>query len=284
MSQMQIPQSESVQEYLQITLKCNFIPEKSMRILCEKAMEILLEESNVQPMKSPVTICGDIHGQFFDLLELFNVSGKLPENRYIFLGDFVDRGYHSLQTLTLLLCFKVLYPDRLLLLRGNHESRKITEVYGFYDEIVNRYGNAKVWKYCCAVFDHFCLGALVDGRILCVHGGLSPELRTVDQIRTIRRLNEIPHVGPFCDLMWSDPEEIDEWAVSPRGAGYLFGGKVTMEFCHLNNLQLIARAHQLVQEGYKYHFQERNLVTVWSAPNYWYFVNAAIDAGMWQVY
>eukprot|EP01034_Spumella_vulgaris_P032233 gene32233-39801_t len=103
---------------------------------------------------------------------------------------------------------------------------------------------------------------LVDDKVFCVHGGLSPILRTVDQIQVLERLQEIPHQGAYCDLMWSDPEDIAGWAVSPRGAGYLFGYMATSE--------LVARAHQLVMEGYKYHFPQKNLVTVWSAPNYCY--------------
>lgn len=110
---------------------------------------------------------------------------------------------------------------------------------------------------------------IIDGRVLCVHGGLSPELRSLDQIRTIMRVQEVPHEGPFCDLMWSDPEDIETWSVSPRGAGWLFGRQVTKEFNHLNGLELIARAHQLVQEGYKM-MHDKNIVTVWSAPNYCY--------------
>ena len=136
-------------------------------------------------------------------------------------------------------------------MRGNHESRQITQVYGFYEECQQKYGNASVWKACCQVFDFLVLGAVVDGKVLCVHGGLSPEIRTLDQIRVIARAQEIPHEGAFCDLVWSDPEDIGTWAVSPRGAGWLFGDKVATEFNHVNGFQLIARAHQLVNEGYK---------------------------------
>ena len=143
------------------------------------------------------------------------------------------------------------YPDRIVLVRGNHESRQITQVYGFYEECQQKYGNASVWKACCQVFDFLVLAAIVDGEILCVHGGLSPEIRTIDQIRVVARAQEIPHEGAFCDLVWSDPEEVETWAISPRGAGWLFGDKVATEFNHVNGLKLIARAHQLVNEGYK---------------------------------
>lgn len=119
-------------------------------------------------------------------------------------------------------------------------------------------------------FDCFGLAALIDEQVLCVHGGLSPDVRTLDQVRAIDRNQEIPHEGAFCDLVWSDPEDIQtSWQLSPRGAGYLFGAAVVNEFHHVNGLELMARAHQLVMEGRKYHFDQR-LVTVWSAPNYCY--------------
>ncbi|KAK5634263.1 hypothetical protein RRF57_009978 [Xylaria bambusicola] len=379
-------------EWLEEAKQCHYLPEPVMKELCEIVKEVLMEgtsafpgsvqqvmsafptdmcckESNIQPVVTPVTICGDIHGQFYDLLELFRVSGGMPgqpateapatattvitsddieppeitnpklkkkikqtkkpegadstwegsgtaeydeedatetanssnptsgevaaatnaDTRFVFLGDFVDRGYFSLETFTLLMCLKAKYPDRIILVRGNHESRQITQVYGFYEECQQKYGNASVWKACCQVFDFLVLAAIVDGEILCVHGGLSPEIRTIDQIRVVARAQEIPHEGAFCDLVWSDPEDVETWAISPRGAGWLFGDKVATEFNHVNGLKLIARAHQLVNEGYKvcfsvlrpsipprvlthwqYHFPQNSVVTVWSAPNYCY--------------
>jgi len=250
--------------------KGNCISEPDLKKLCIQVKNLLMEESNVQFVKAPVTICGDIHGQFFDLLELFKIGGEPPQTNYIFMGDFVDRGHNSVETFQLLLCLKARYPDCITLLRGNHESRQITQVYGFYEECVRKYGNANPWKYCVEVFDYLNLAALVDNRIFCVHGGLSPIIRTIDQIQVIERLQEIPHQGAYCDLMWSDPEDISGWAVSPRGAGYLFGHVATNEFVHNNDIELICRAHQLVMEGYKFHFPQKNLVTVWSAPNYCY--------------
>ncbi|KAF7134459.1 hypothetical protein RHSIM_Rhsim08G0125600 [Rhododendron simsii] len=258
----------------------NMSPEKLETLV----KDILIEESNVQPVNSPVTVCGDIHGQFHDLMKLFQTGGHVPETNYIFMGDFVDRGYNSLEVFTILLLLKARYPANITLLRGNHESRQLTQgdvfwndeksstkrVYGFYDECQRKYGNANAWRYCTDVFDYLTLSAIIDGTVLCVHGGLSPDIRSIDQIRIIERNCEIPHEGPFCDLMWSDPEDIETWAVSPRGAGWLFGSRVTSEFNHINKLDLVCRAHQLVQEGLKYMFQDKGLVTVWSAPNYCY--------------
>lgn len=256
-------------------------------------------------------------------------------------GDFVDRGFYSLETFLLLLCLKVRYPDRMTLIRGNHESRQITTVYGFYDECIRKYGSANVWRYCCDIFDYLALGAIVlgasntlsssmepmdseteievcdqgggvmsrfprqqqqqpssnsgsgpggdktgppgsgasgssngsvgnpTGAVLCVHGGLSPLVDTIDRIRLIDRKQEVPHEGAMCDLLWSDPDEIDGWGLSPRGAGFLFGADIVKVFNHRNDLSLIARAHQLVMEGFKEMF-DASIVTVWSAPNYCY--------------
>ena len=200
--------------------RCELIKESEVKALCTKAREILVEESNVQCVDSPVTICGDIHGQMFDLLELFRVGGEftnrkkkfemnflrftgdVPQTNYLFLGDFVDRGFYSVETFLLLLALKVRYPDRITLIRGNHESRQITQVYGFYDECLRKYGSIMVWRYCTEVFDYLSLSAVIDGKIFCVHGGLSPSINTLDQIRQIDRKMEVPHDGPMCDLLW----------------------------------------------------------------------------------
>mmetsp|Transcript_36359 Transcript_36359/g.49956 ORF Transcript_36359/g.49956 Transcript_36359/m.49956 type:complete len:307 (-) Transcript_36359:33-953(-) len=250
-------------------MRCETISEKEVKDLCLKAREILMEESNVQRVDAPVTVCGDIHGQFHDLKELFRIGGECPRTNYLFVGDFVDRGFFSVETFLLLLALKVRYPDRITLIRGNHESRQITQVYGFYDECLRKYGSVSVWRHCTEIFDYLSLSALIDDKIFCVHGGLSPAINTLDQIRLIDRKLEVPHEGAMCDLLWSDPEDIDGWGVSPRGAGYLFGSEVVTHFNKLNNVELICRAHQLVMEGYKYMFNE-SLVTVWSAPNYCY--------------
>jgi len=251
-------------------LKQRKLPDtESIKSLCVKTREILAGESNVLEVPAPVTIVGDIHGQFYDLVELFKNGGEVPETNYLFMGDFVDRGFYSVETFLLLLALAVRFPERVTLIRGNHESRQITQVYGFYDECLRKYGSVNVWRYCTDVFDYLALAAVIDDRIFAVHGGLSPSISSIDQINKIERQQEVPHDGAMCDIMWSDPDDIDGWGLSPRGAGYLFGGDVVQQFNQQNKISLITRAHQLVMEGYKHMFND-SLVTVWSAPNYCY--------------
>jgi serine/threonine-protein phosphatase 4 catalytic subunit len=245
--------------------------EHEVKLLCAKAAMIIASEENVLSLSSPITLCGDLHGQFYDVLELFRVGGDVPQSSYLFMGDYVDRGSHSIETFLLLLALKVHYPVRIRMVHAIHESRHLTQVYGFYDECYRKYGSRNVWRYCCDVFDVLPLGAMLDGCVFAIHGGLSPSLSTIDQIRTtVNRFQEIPQEGPFCDLLWSDPEEgISGFAVSNRGAGYLFGEDALKKFTHANGIDMIARAHQLVMEGYKWMFDSQ-LITIWTAPNYCY--------------
>lgn len=200
--------------------KVEILTQREVRALCRKVKEILVEESNVQPVSAPVVVAGDIHGQFFDLLELFRLGGDLPGSNYIFIGDFVDRGAHSVETIELLLSYKVKYPSHITLLRGNHETRSTSGQYGFNDEIKRKYGNEEPWYLFMDVFDYLPICALIENDILCVHGGLSPSIKTIDQIRQIDRVVEVPVRGPYSDLLWSDPEEGNfDWRKSERGAG-----------------------------------------------------------------
>lgn len=172
------------------------------------------------------------------------------------MGDYVDRGtflcyfsgHHSVETVTLLIALKVRYKDRIVILRGNHESRQITQVYGFYDECSRKYGNSNVWKALTELFDYLPLTAVVENSFFCLHGGLSPSIETLDNIRSLKRIQEVPHEGPMCDLLWSDPDDRSGWGMNPRGAGYTFGQDIAESFNHINNLKMIARAHQLMME------------------------------------
>lgn len=181
------------------------------------------------------------------------------------MGDYVDRGYFSVECIELLLCLKARYPDRIVLLRGNHEGRQITQVYGFYDECMQKYGNTNAWKYLVDVFDTMSISALIDNKIMCVHGGLSPFIRTVDHINSIYRFQEVANEGLYADLLWSDPEPDIQglfllllinyrFKRNFRGAGWIFGGDVAKEFNEVNGLELVCRAHQIAMDGYQYFF------------------------------
>ncbi|XP_059168083.1 serine/threonine-protein phosphatase 2A catalytic subunit beta isoform-like [Physella acuta] len=277
---MDVKISTDVDEWINELYECRPLSEAQVKSLCDKAREILTRESNVQAVTCPVTVCGDIHGQFYDLLELFKVGGRLPNTNYLFMGDYVDRGYHSVETVSLLVALKVRYPNRITILRGNHECRMSTQVYGFYDECLLKYGNSNVWKYFTDLFDYFPLTALVNGTIFCLHGGLSPSIDTLDHIRVLDRFQEVPHDGPISDLLWSDPEDRNGWSMSPRGAGFNFGEDVSEAFNHCNSLSLISRAHQMVMEGYNL-CHGGHVITVFSAPNYCY--RCGNQAGLMEV-
>lgn len=262
-------QINTLEGWIEQLSQCKPLSEESVKQLCDMAVEVVKDEENVQPVSVPVTICGDIHGQFHDLMELFKIGGPCPDTNYLFMGDYVDRGYYSVETVSYLVAMKIRYPKRITILRGNHESRQITQVYGFYDECFRKYGSANVWKMFTDLFDFFPITALVENSIFCLHGGLSPMIETIDQVRELNRFQEVPHEGPMCDLLWSDPDDRGGWGISPRGAGFTFGQDISEQFNHTNGLSLTARAHQLVMEGYSWSHQDL-VVTIFSAPNYCY--------------
>ncbi|XP_076324964.1 uncharacterized protein LOC143232867 [Tachypleus tridentatus] len=243
------------------------LPEHQIRQLCQLSREIFLNQPMLVELEAPVNIVGDIHGQYSDLLRHFNKIGYPPEANYLFLGDYVDRGRQSLETICLLLSYKIKFPNNFFLLRGNHECASINRVYGFYDECKRRY-SIKLWKTFTDCFNCLPVAALVEGTIFCMHGGLSPDLLNLEQIRQIPRPIDVPDSGLICDLLWSDPDEdITGWGENDRGVSYTFGGDVVRMFLDKHDLSLIARAHQVVEDGYQF-FQKRQLVTIFSAPNY----------------
>ncbi|THF94376.1 hypothetical protein TEA_029359 [Camellia sinensis var. sinensis] len=243
------------------------ITEAEIRQLCVASKEIFLSQPNLLELEAPIKICGDVHGQFSDLLRLFEYGGYPPEANYLFLGDYVDRGKQSIETICLLLAYKIKYKENFFLLRGNHECASINRIYGFYDECKRRF-NVRVWKTFTDCFNCLPVAALIDEKILCMHGGLSPDLRNLDQIRNIARPVDVPDQGLICDLLWADPDkDIEGWGENDRGVSYTFGADKVSEFLQKHDLDLVCRAHQVVEDGYEF-FAKRQLVTIFSAPNY----------------
>ncbi|KAM0949208.1 putative protein-serine/threonine phosphatase [Dioscorea sansibarensis] len=243
------------------------LSEVEIRHLCVVSKEIFLSQPNLLELEAPINVCGDIHGQYSDLLRLFEYGGFPPASNYLFLGDYVDRGKQSIETICLLLAYKIKVPDNFFLLRGNHECASINRIYGFYDECKRRF-SVRLWKLFTDCFNCLPVAAVIDDKILCMHGGLSPDLDNLDRIRVIERPVDVPDQGLLCDLLWSDPDrEIRGWGENDRGVSYTFGADMVSEFLNKHDLDLICRAHQVVEDGYEF-FADRQLVTIFSAPNY----------------
>ncbi|OMP06117.1 hypothetical protein COLO4_08353 [Corchorus olitorius] len=283
------------------------LTEAEIKQLCVASKEIFLSQPNLLELEAPIKICGaigciftdyclydsnifliklwvlyegfkitsvlsildrgDVHGQFSDLLRLFEYGGYPPAANYLFLGDYVDRGKQSIETICLLLAYKIKYKENFFLLRGNHECASINRIYGFYDECKRRF-SVRVWKTFTDCFNCLPVAALIDEKILCMHGGLSPDLKNLDQIRNIARPVDVPDQGLLCDLLWADPDkDIEGWGENDRGVSYTFGADKVSEFLQKHDLDLVCRAHQVVEDGYEF-FAKRQLVTIFSAPNY----------------
>ena len=243
------------------------LTEIELKYLINTSKKILIEQPTFLELETPITVCGDIHGQYPDLLRLFDLGGYPPDTNYLFLGDYVDRGAQSIETISLLLAYKIKYEENFFILRGNHECALINRMYGFYDECKRRY-NIKIWKNFVDLFNCLPIAACIDDKIFLVHGGLSPELKNIDDIKKIMRPTDVAEEGLLCDLLWSDPENsTKDWGENDRGVSVTFNVKVLEKFLEKNDLDLLCRAHQVVEEGYEF-FGDKKLVTVFSAPNY----------------
>lgn len=235
--------------------------------ICTIAREIFLQQPSLLELSPPVKIVGDVHGQFHDLIRMFEKCGFPPTSNYLFLGDYVDRGKQSLETILLLLCYKIKYPENFFLLRGNHECASVTRVYGFYDECKRRC-NVRTWKNFIDTFNTMPLASIVAGKIFCVHGGLSPVLNSMDEIRLVSRPTDVPDFGLINDLLWSDPtDSVNEWEDNERGVSYCYNKVAINKFLNRFGFDLVCRAHMVVEDGYEF-FNDHTLVTVFSAPNY----------------
>ncbi|KRH22627.1 hypothetical protein GLYMA_13G312300v4 [Glycine max] len=260
----------------QFFLDCNEIAD-----LCDSAERIFSSEPSVLQLRAPIKIFGDLHGQFGDLMRLFDeygapsTAGDIAYIDYLFLGDYVDRGQHSLETITLLLALKVEYPNNVHLIRGNHEAADINALFGFRIECIERMGERDgiwTWHRINKLFNWLPLAALIEKKIICMHGGIGRSINHVEQIENIQR--PIPmEAGSIVlmDLLWSDPTENDSvegLRPNARGPGLVtFGPDRVMEFCNNNDLQLIVRAHECVMDGFE-RFAQGHLITLFSATNY----------------
>ncbi|XP_047334201.1 serine/threonine-protein phosphatase PP1 isozyme 2-like [Impatiens glandulifera] len=239
-----------------------------IRVLCMRVREIFLQQPNLLELNAPIRICGDIHGQYNDLLRLFDHGGLPPKSNYLLLGDYVDRGAQSLEVICLLFAYKIKYPNNFYILRGNHESAYMNHSYGFHVECKYRL-NEMVWRVFNQCFNYLPIAALIDNKILCMHGGLSPFLDNLDQIRNLERpISDIPEIGLVHDLLWADPSQnFKGWGIGNRGVSIAFGSEIVTRFLRKHNLDLICRAHEMMKNGYNF-FANKQLVTIFSARNY----------------
>lgn len=262
-------------------------------LLIQKATEVLRKEANCVDIQTPVIVCGDIHGQLFDMISMFELTSKA--DKYLFLGDYVDRGDFSTEVFFYLCALKIVLPERMFLLRGNHETRMMAEFMTFADECEYKYGSEELYIALMAAFDSLPLCAVVRGcavgSFFCVHGGISPSLSTIEEINQINRFVEPPTSGPLCDLLWADPvddipkyrnfalKELQDWQGieftenKKRQTSVAFGCLALQKFLEKNNFICVVRAHEVTDEGFKeHHFLLRSptplCVTIFSAPNY----------------
>jgi len=256
------------------------ITEEQALFIIDKGTEILKKESNLLEVGAPITVCGDIHGQYYDLMKLFEVGGDPANTTYLFLADYVDRGYFSIECVLYLWSLKMWYPETLFLLRGNHECRHLTDYFTFKLECKHKYSE-KVYDACMESFCSLPLAAIMNKQFLCIHGGLSPELQTLDDLRNVNRFREPPTHGLMCDLLWADPleefgqEKTNEYFIHNhvRGCSFFFSYAAACQFLEKNNLLSIIRAHEAQDAGYRMYKKTKttgfpSVMTIFSAPNY----------------
>lgn len=255
-----------MEQYVNRIKNYELLAESEIAMICDKVCDIMIMEPNLRHVDENTYVVGDIHGQFSDLVYIFEFFGSPESVSYVFLGDYIDRGENSLECIMLLLVYKILYPHNITLIRGNHEQESINKVYGFYDEIQTKYHSSGVWKTINEVFSYFNLGCVVGKRYLCVHGGISPRI-TKSKIERAQRFDKILDDSIINDVIWSDPYYKDRFALNPRGSGFLFGKTALKQFLVTNDFDMLIRSHQLAIEGFKFDLDGLCL-TVWSAPDY----------------
>ena len=245
------------------------LDQNDMFELARISIPVLSNDKTLLRIDTPLSVCGDFHGQFTDLMKFLTIGGDPAETTYLFLGDFVDRGNNSVATLAMLLALKCRYPNNVFLLRGNHETRDISKIYGFWEECMQYYSN-NLWEEFNNVFDYLPLAAIIGERIFCVHGGLSQYINDINEIANFKRPLDVPESGAVADLLWADPlNDKLGYNDSERGTSFTFGPDVADQFLEKNDFDLICRAHQVVNDGFEFPFYpKQTVVTVFSAPNY----------------
>ncbi|OQR75363.1 serine/threonine-protein phosphatase PP1-gamma catalytic subunit-like [Tropilaelaps mercedesae] len=214
--------------------------------IIKKSQDVFRSQPMLIELNPPLHICGDIHGQFHDLLRILSQGKHPPTANYLFLGDYVDRGRNSIEVLCLLLIYKIKYPGNVFMLRGNHECIRINSMYGFLTECRHRY-NLEIYQKFNDLFAWLPLAALVADKIFCCHGGPSPDIKSFDCVRSLPRpMHDVPDSGIASDLLWADPFPGSGWVQSDRGVSYLFGADVLNKFLARLGLDLVARAHQVL--------------------------------------
>jgi len=275
-------------------LKEGRLQKKDALKIIQSTSALFNEEPNLLRLRDPISVCGDVHGQFFDLIRLMETAGDPRKTKYLFLGDYVDRGQFSTEVVFYLFAHKIMYHRTFFMIRGNHECRHLTQFFNFRDECLYKY-DIEIYDAVMSAFDNLPLAATINQKFLCVHGGLSPDVTTLKDISDINRHRETPREGPFCDLLWADPYDDQpkagpanpdqEMSAGPqlqspttwfsynetRQCSYVFGIDATKEFLKRNNLTAVIRAHEAQVDGYKFSMTNGRIprvVTIFSAPNY----------------
>ena len=249
------------------------IDENMIFSLAKKVKTILSKESSLLKLKTnnqPIYIFGDIHGQYSDLIRFLELTKLPPKVRLLFLGDYVDRGENNIEVIVLLFALKIKFSKNVYMIRGNHECSQLNQMYGFQEECLARYPESgmKLWNTINDTLSFLPIAALINKQIFCVHGGISKDLKSFDEISKLPKGECIPNSGIMCDLTWSDPKkQSNPYADNDRGVAYTFNEKALDEFNQRMGIHLVCRAHQVVDAGYKF-FSDNKLVTVFSAPNY----------------
>ncbi|EAY14972.1 Ser/Thr protein phosphatase, putative [Trichomonas vaginalis G3] len=245
------------------------IPSTILNSLITSAIGALQNDPIVLKLKGPINVCGDVHGQFNDLLRVFQRGGMPKDSTYLFLGDYVDRGPQSLEVICLLYALKIRYPTNVYLIRGNHESPEMSEVFGFLNECKVK-TTVNMWVKFCDSFRYLPLAAIVNDTIFCIHGGISPELKTIEQITAFKRPLDIPDEGLLANILWSDPNGlIDTWGPNERGTTVCWGPIAAKKFMQTSGMTTIIRGHQLAMNGYDFPFgSDKSVITIFTASKY----------------